>query len=98
MKSTSLNSRLVMTLGLAIPAIFTFGGSAQAAQPSSTVGTSTSPVARPIAKPQQVNVNQLNLASCPACRSGLDTRFSDRTNPTVNPVVNQPVVKPTVSR
>jgi hypothetical protein len=93
----SLNSRLLMTISLAVPALLAFGSVAQAQTPalsgSPTIAASASkPTANLERKPvAQVDVRQLGIGSCPACRSGLDARFSDKGGPVINPVVNQRV-------
>ncbi len=84
----SLNSRLLMTISLAVPALLAFGSVAQAQPPvasSATIAASAPkppvPVERkPVA---QIDVNQLGIGGCPTCRSGLDPRFIDRAKPVV---------------
>jgi hypothetical protein len=94
----SLNSRLLMTISLAFPALLAFGSVAQAQTP----GSSSSTIAASAAKPPilverkpaaQINVNQLGIGSCPACRSGLDARFLDKAGPIVKPVVQPQVIR-----
>jgi hypothetical protein len=94
----SLNSRLLMTISLAVPALLAFGSVAQAQSPVPSNTTIAASASKPSVvverKPAaQIDVNQLGIGGCPACRSGLDARFVDRVNPVVKPVVVQPQVR-----
>jgi hypothetical protein len=90
--ATASSNRALLTIGLAIPAILSVGSAAQA-QPLQTTIAASKPivVTKPVATPLQIN--QLNTFGCPACRSGLDSRFNDK-QPIVNPAqVNIGVVR-----
>jgi hypothetical protein len=94
----SLNSRLLMTISLAFPALLAFGSVAQAQAPiasSATIaaGASKPPVLVENKPAAQINVNQLGIGSCPNCRSGLDPRFVDRVGPVAKPVVQPQVIR-----
>jgi hypothetical protein len=88
----SLNSRLLMTISLAVPALLAFGSVAQAQSPVANgatiaAGASKPPVLVERKPAEQINANQLSIGSCPTCRSGLDPRFVDRVGPVAKPVV-----------
>ena len=75
----SATNSLLMTVSLAIPTILAAGSAVQA-QPIS-IGESISAPSRAIVKPAQksIDISQINRFGCPACRSGLDPRFPNRT-------------------
>ncbi len=94
----SLNSRLLMTISLAVPALLAFSSVAQAQPPisasSATISSASKPPVLVERKPAaQIDINQLGISGCPACRSGLDSRFLDKAGPVVKPVVVKPQVR-----
>jgi hypothetical protein len=96
--ATASSNRTLMTISLAVPAMLALGSTAQAQSIQTVAAPSSSPKIIPQPAVTPVQANLIGRLGCPACRSGLDSRFIDKQPMVVNPVVKPGVATPIQQR